>query len=310
MDASLAGKPSHNFVTTELVEERLKPRDFVLELEKFLPMRIEIQDLTSDMLNRVADSEGWSIGSDNDYVWSDSSDDVTCKKKTTTSSTTTIKKNNAFAAMMKAASQRKRMRSAEGLSLEPQRKKLSRDANAKMRVMWRRAVCAVNKTQFHFREVRRDRVWKAIFTNTKRDVLELVLDRKCPEWRLTLHAPKVSDEAGFELRRILRAPVARMRIKDLKERLIGGVWEVLVPKHQTCKLKITPHRPHEGETNKLGHDMDTTESWESTLGLKGEFENSRVWKQIRIDLANEEDAKKFDEDVRGLYVVFERTCSV
>ena len=174
VDASLAGKPSHNFITTELVEERLKPRDFVLELEKLLPMRIEIQDLTSEMLNRVADSEGWSIGSDNDYVWSDSSDDATSKKKKMATSTTTTKKNNAFAAMMKAASQRKRMRSAEGLSLEPQRKKLSRDANAKMRVMWRRAVCAVNKTQFHFREVRRDRVWKAIYTNTKRDVLELV----------------------------------------------------------------------------------------------------------------------------------------
>lgn len=133
-----------------------------------------------------------------------------------------------------------------------------------------------------------------------------VLDRKCPEWRLTLHAPKVSDDAGFELRRILRTPVARMRIKNLAERLTRGVWDILVPQHHTCKLKITPHRPHKGETNNLGHDKDTTESWESTLGIKGPFENSRVWKQVRIDLVNEDDAKKFDVDVRGLYTLLHK----
>lgn len=175
MDATLAGKPSHNFSKTELASERLSPLDFVLELEKFLPMRVEIQDLTSDVLNRVAQSQGWSIGRDEDYDWFDSSDDAKCKKKnTTTTTTTSTKKSNAFTAMMKAASQRKRMRSEEASSHGPQRKKLSRDANAKMRVMWRRAMCAANKTQFHFREVRRDRVWKAVYTNTKRDVLELV----------------------------------------------------------------------------------------------------------------------------------------
>jgi len=178
VDATMAGKPSHNFEKTELASERLKPRDFVIELQKFLPMRMEIQDLDVNMLNRVAESKGWSIGSDVDYVWSESNEDAKKKKNATTTNTTTKKKVNAFAAMMKAASQRKRMRSTATVSSshEPPHKKLSRDAKAKMRVMWRRAVCKVNKTQFHFREIRRDRVWKAIYTNTQRDVLELVRD--------------------------------------------------------------------------------------------------------------------------------------
>jgi len=102
-----------------------------------------------------------------------------------------------------------------------------------------------------------------------------------------------------------------MQVKSLDKGMTRGVWDILVPKRYTCKLRITPHRPHNGETDKQGHDKDTTESWESTLGIKGDFENSRVWKQIQVDIMGDDDddddvSKTFDEDVRGIYTLLHK----
>ncbi|ORY22614.1 hypothetical protein BCR39DRAFT_551149, partial [Naematelia encephala] len=154
--------------------------------------------------------------------------------------------------------------------------------------LWDRAVRdAVEDAEFRFRYLKRGYTWTAVYESPKA-TLDLFLQRRTPEWRLTIKAP--ADEAvNSRLRGLLLHPVARLRFDVTGQDVLCGPWELCVPTRQTFKIDI------------LGQG-EQVPSWHASLGLQGDFEGTKRWSQVEVVLPDE--AKKaLDRDLSGTYTL-------
>ena len=120
---------------------------------------------------------------------------------------------------------------------------------------WEKALAAVEKAEFLFRDVRRADVWIARYASPGADevVLELRLGsvEAQPEWRVIVHPAPESETAPHE---VFSFPVARMRVNPGAKHLLEGDWSILVPVKHSFDVVIKG----QGEL---------VESWQENLGM-------------------------------------------
>ena len=154
--------------------------------------------------------------------------------------------------------------------------------------LWSRAVLgAVEDAEFRFRYLKRGFTWIAVY-EAPDATLDLFLQRRTPEWRLTIKAP-ATEAVNSRLRALLLHPVARLRFDIKGQDVLCGPWELCVPSRQSFKIDI------------IGRG-ETVPTWHASLGLQGDFEGSTRWSQIEVVLPPDAE-KALDRNLSGTYTL-------
>jgi hypothetical protein len=168
------------------------------------------------------------------------------------------------------------------------------EANGKGKVdekdwkLWSEAVLkGLTDAEFRFRYLRRQFTWTAVY-EAPHARLDLVLQNKLPEWRLTIKTP-IDEAVNSRLRALLLHPVARMRFNISGQDVLCGPWELCVPTRQSFKVDIRGA----GEL---------VPSWHSSLGLLGKHEGKERWSRLEITVP-EENATCLDRSISGTYTL-------
>ncbi|KAJ7091441.1 hypothetical protein B0H15DRAFT_930158 [Mycena belliarum] len=160
--------------------------------------------------------------------------------------------------------------------------------SSKLWSSWRTSVLRIPTAELRFVEPKRQEIWIASYESPDA-LLELHLHPQQPEWRLYAKAEK-SEPANAEIRQILKAPVGRLRCAGA---LLSGVWQFALPQFASVPLTI------EG----VG---ELVPSWEGRLGLtEDEYKDKLVYPKLRITAAPDV-VDKFDRDVSGVYMLFDK----
>lgn len=154
--------------------------------------------------------------------------------------------------------------------------------------LWSEAVLeGITDAEFRFRYLRRQFTWTAVY-EAPHARLDLVLQNKLPEWRLTIKTP-IDEAVNSRLRALLLHPVARMRFNISGQDVLCGPWELCVPTRQSFKVDIKGA----GEL---------VPSWHASLGLLGEHEGKQRWSQLNITVP-EGNASCLDRSISGTYTL-------
>ncbi|EIW68043.1 hypothetical protein TREMEDRAFT_69535 [Tremella mesenterica DSM 1558] len=154
--------------------------------------------------------------------------------------------------------------------------------------LWSKAVLGgVNGAEFRFRYLKRQFTWTAVY-EAPNATLDLFLDTKRPEWRLTIKAP-ASEPVNSRLRALVLHPVARLRFDLSGQDVLCGRWELCLPSQHTIPIDIRG----KGEL---------VPSWAASLGLQGEFEGTQRWSQLEVTVP-EEAAQVLDRKLSGTYTL-------
>jgi site-specific DNA-cytosine methylase len=154
--------------------------------------------------------------------------------------------------------------------------------------LWSTAVLdAFGNAEFRFRYMKRQYSWTAVY-EAPNATLDLFLQNKTPEWRLTIKCPP-TEPVNSPLRQLLVHPVARLRFDVTGQDVLGGPWELCVPSRQTFKIEI------------LGRG-ELLPSWHASLGLGGHFEGTQRWSQVEV-VVPPEAKKALDRDIAGTYTL-------
>lgn len=149
-----------------------------------------------------------------------------------------------------------------------------------------RVTTVLAAAEFRFSHLKRDRVWTAQYHSSSAR-LELVLDQTDCHWRVIVEAAK-AEPAGSMLRKLLKQPVARLRLDPSQKKTTlletAASWEVNLPSRHHFEAIVTSH----------GEQVDT---WEASLGLRGDFEGTKRYSRIRVELEPDLDVR--DSLVRG-----------
>lgn len=148
-------------------------------------------------------------------------------------------------------------------------------------------------TEFRFSHLQRLRVWTVKY-DSYASRLELVLDRDDPHWKIYVSARQDEPE-GSVLRKLFEQPVARLRLDPsrrdctLLTAVRAGAWEVNFPARRTFKALVTS----------CGEQIDT---WEASLGLRGDFEGTKRYSQMQVEVKDGKDVAALQDDpIEGLY---------
>ncbi|CAK5267657.1 unnamed protein product [Mycena citricolor] len=151
---------------------------------------------------------------------------------------------------------------------------------------WAVSVQRIAQAELRFIEPKRQEIWVACYQSPFAQ-LELHLHPQQPEWRLYAKAGE-TEPARAEIRKILKAPVARLRCSD---GLFSGAWEVCLPQFSSAQVEISG----EGEL---------VPSWETRLGLTDdEFRDKKVYSKLRISAPSN---TQFDRDISGVYTLLDQ----
>ncbi|KAJ3409272.1 hypothetical protein HDV05_004536 [Chytridiales sp. JEL 0842] len=147
---------------------------------------------------------------------------------------------------------------------------------------------AFDDGEFRYQDLVRQEVWTAIYASPSAKLL-LSLDPRQPSWTLFVERPK---GASITLTDTLTRAVASMKIDREMDAstaagLFSGVWDVCIPKRQTFTFSVTG-------TGAL------VDSWESRIGLEGDFKGKRVWSKYKIQL-DEASKSLLKVDISGTY---------
>ncbi|CAO1621917.1 unnamed protein product [Sympodiomycopsis kandeliae] len=147
--------------------------------------------------------------------------------------------------------------------------------------------------EFRFSHLQRLRVWTAKY-HSFASRLELVLDREDPHWKIYVSAREDEPE-GSVLRELFEQPVARLRLDPslssctLLSAARTGAWEINLPSRTRFQATITSS----------GAQID---SWEASLGLRGDFEGTKRYSQMKVELADGSAASILGQDqIEGVY---------
>ncbi|PWN17792.1 hypothetical protein BCV69DRAFT_285675 [Microstroma glucosiphilum] len=154
-----------------------------------------------------------------------------------------------------------------------------------------RVTTVLTGAEFRFSQLKRQRAWTAEFHSSAAR-LELALDKNDPHWSVYVEADK-SEPAGSTLRKLLQQPVARLRLdpSSASTTLLdaGKQWEVNVPSRLSFKAQVTSH----------GKQVDT---WQASLGLRGEWEGTKQYSQIKVEVRGNAAEESLGEDfISGNY---------
>jgi hypothetical protein len=152
---------------------------------------------------------------------------------------------------------------------------------------WKKAVLKATSVEQRFVELKRQEIWVASFQSPV-GALELLLHPRQPEWRLFAY-PEDSEAAVSENRKLLEAPVGRLRCRN---GLFDGKWEFALPSTATVKVLIKG-------TGEL------VPAWEAKLGLQDEYKDRVVYSQIKVTVP-EESTSLFDRDISGVYNLLDK----
>eukprot|EP00026_Physarum_polycephalum_P000576 Phypoly_transcript_00577.p1 GENE.Phypoly_transcript_00577~~Phypoly_transcript_00577.p1 ORF type:complete len:1459 (+),score=393.26 Phypoly_transcript_00577:191-4378(+) len=144
-------------------------------------------------------------------------------------------------------------------------------------------------TTFYYRYIERSEVWRAVYTNTNGDKLELLIDLVGIYWLVT---PKEITEKGY-LRELLLKAVARMKVNFKSKSVLNGVWEIRLPLEKEVQLEITG-------------TGDKVETYEARVGLQGKFADSQRWSKLEIAIPDKESIEYLDVDISGTYELLDR----
>jgi hypothetical protein len=154
--------------------------------------------------------------------------------------------------------------------------------------LWSTAVLsAFASAEFRFRYMKRQYTWTAVY-EAPNATLDLFLQNKTPEWRLTIKCP-ATEPVNSPLRGLLMHPVARLRFDIKGQDVLGGPWELCIPSRQTFKIDI------------LGRG-ELLPSWHASLGLGGHYEGTQRWSQVEV-VTPPEAKKALDRDLDGIYTL-------
>jgi hypothetical protein len=152
--------------------------------------------------------------------------------------------------------------------------------------LWSKAVLdAFSTAEFRFRYMKRQYTWTAVY-EAPNATLDLFLQKKTPEWRLTIKCP-ATEPVNSPLRGLLVHPVARLRFDVSGQDVLGGPWELCIPSRQTFKIDI------------IGRG-ELVPSWHASLGLGGHYEGTQRWSQVEV-VVPEAATKALDRDIAGTY---------
>ena len=154
--------------------------------------------------------------------------------------------------------------------------------------LWSKAVLeGVTDAEFRFRYLKRQFTWTAVY-EAPHARLDLVLQNKLPEWRLTIKTP-IDEAVNSRLRALLLHPVARMRFDISGQDVLCGPWELCIPTKQAFKVDIKG-------TGEL------VPSWHASLGLLAEHEGKQRWSELEVTVPADQ-AACLDRNVSGKYTL-------
>ncbi|CAE6530732.1 unnamed protein product [Rhizoctonia solani] len=152
---------------------------------------------------------------------------------------------------------------------EEKPKASTKDSDSNRRDIARKALRKIIGVELRFIMLKRQEIWVAVYeAPTAR--LELHIYPHGPEWRL--YGVSASEVASGALERVVLAqPLARSTVPDNAKNLLDiKNWELAVPEARTFEVTIKG-------------DGELVPSWESRLGLQGQFKDKNVWRTLKLE---------------------------
>ncbi|OCF44062.1 DNA repair protein Rad8 [Kwoniella heveanensis CBS 569] len=154
--------------------------------------------------------------------------------------------------------------------------------------LWSEAVIeGTEDAEFRFRYLKRQYTWTAVY-EAPHATLNLFLQGRTPEWRLTIKAP-ATENNNSRLRALLLHPVARLRFDIKGQDVLCGPWELCVPSNQSFQVEV------------IGRG-ELVPSWQASLGLQGGLEKTKRWSQLEFVLPDQAE-KALDRKLSGIYTL-------